>query len=158
MNWGFRFLLSIATLIIALLFGAFGGFFGGFLRGLLWIPIIWMITFLLLPWKELLFSQEELEKDIKTLNDALQETQEMLPKLEALRLEIEEKEALNQEELDDAITRFQELRTPSVGATRALREMLFGEHRRMVVVLVIILFLAGVGGSLLVPYFERIFS
>ncbi len=163
MTWSLRFILSFITLIIALFFGAFGGFFSNLLQRLtrfplVALPLILIAAFLLLPWKELIFSQEELEKNIDDLIESLEETQKMIPQLQELRKEIEEKGGLPQKELDEMIARFQDIRTPSEKATKTLREMLFGEHRRMIVVLVIILFIAGAGGSLLVNYFSQLFS
>ena len=153
MNWKIRVTLSIITLLFAVALGAIGGFLGPRLALHYWGFFILILSALFLPWKVLVWSQEDLIKEMKAAEKAIAELIDKQPDLIALIKEMEERGSLKDEEVHEFAERFSTLRTLSDSSGEALRESLFGGYRRARVVQLIGLFIAGMGGSLIASHF-----
>ena len=156
MSWKIRIILSIVTLIVAVFFGAIGGFLGPRLPLHYWGGGILILAALFLPWKVLVWSQEELLKEMKGLEKAVLELSKKQPELTELIEEMEGRGSLKDDEVHTFSDRFLSVRNLSSEAEESLRESLFGGYRRARVVQLIALFIAGIGGSLIAYHLAKI--
>ncbi len=149
MSWKTRVVLSVLTAGLALFLGGIGGFMGPKMPIWTWFGLTTTMALLLLPWNTVVFSQEEMLQEMNDLRSAIDELVELQPKLQELHEELDACGPLKQEELLQVAARFEELKTMPKATQLSLREMLFGNYRRALVVQLIAIAIAGLGGSLM---------
>ncbi|HAA56294.1 MAG TPA: hypothetical protein DCE42_16135 [Myxococcales bacterium] len=157
MDWKLRILLGFVILVGAAMLGAAGGFFGRFLPLWGWAIVIPVFSALLLPWKDLVWSQEEIIKDLKQLDEALEHTKTLHEQIKEMRHELEDAGGLSQQELDKVVERYVELRMLPQEHHKTLRELLFGAYRRTLALYILVVVFVGLGGAMLVIHFYRWF-
>jgi len=145
-----RCILSVVSVLAGSLFAFVGYTFGPLLPYYLWLPLLAALSFVILPWSRLSWSQEALEQDLKNYHKVLDELKEVQPKIEELSKEIEEKGILSQDGITEAANRFEQARQLSPESTQCLRELMFSTYRRMLAIQVLIMLIAALGGALLV--------
>lgn len=158
MTWKVRLTLSIFTAIGAVAFGALGGFLGPKFPGWIWFSFTVVLAIALLPWDAPVFSQEEMLQEMKALDKAIDELVEVQEDLKEMYAELDAQGGLKQAELDQWAYKFTELKTLSSSGQQTLRETMFAAYRRALVVQVIALVVAGIGGALLAHTFARLLS
>lgn len=158
MTWKVRLTLSLFTAVAAVAFGALGGFLGPKLPGWIWFGFTVVLAVMLLPWDAPVFSQEEMLQEMGSLDKAIDELVALQPKLREMHAELDAAGGLKQEELDQWSANFTELKTLSPTSQQAFRETMFAAYRRALVVQVIALAVAGIGGALMAHMFARLLS
>lgn len=149
MGWQNRVLLSVITAGLGIFLAALGGFLGPKAHVMVWFALTAVLAALLLPWDAVVFSQEDMLQEMKDLDAAIEELAELRPKLQELHAELDACAGLNQEELLAMAARFEEVRSVSDKSQLSLREVLFGNYRRALVVQLIAIAIAGLGGALM---------
>lgn len=135
--------------------GFVGGFLGPKLSWWWWISIIFIGATIFLPWKAIVFSQEDLLSDMRSLDQAIQEFSERRARLQELTQELDACGGLKQQQLDQIAARFEEIYTISPASLKALREILFSRYRRAILIPVFMLSVAALGGALLAFSFTK---
>lgn len=149
MTWKVRVTLSVFTAGLGMFFGSLGGFLGPKLPIWTWFGLTVVLALLLLPWGNVVFSQEEMLTDMKDLNEALDELMTIQPKLKELHKELDACGGLSQEELLHMAARLDEVKEVSRKSQLSLREALFGYFRRTQATQLIAISIAGLGGAIM---------
>ncbi len=157
MEWLVRLRLSGIVVLLGLVIGGLGALLGA--RTPFWAIglLVFGASMLFLPVPRLphAYSQEDLIKELNDMQHALTELRRIEEKLGQLQQEVEEAGILKQEHIKDIDLRFQHLRQMTAETTTILRELLFGEQRRTLSVIVVMLLLTAVAAAGFVPTLGR---
>ncbi|GEM_PF-1798964 len=157
MEWLIRLRLSGIVVLLGLFVGGIGALVGAKLP--LWLIglLVFGASMLFLPVPRLphAYSQEDLEKELHDLQHALSEIRSIEEKLSQIQQEIKDTGVLKQEQIKALDLRFQSLRQMTPETTTTLRELLFGDQRRTLSVIVVMLSLMALAAAGFVPTFGR---